>query len=167
MLTVQKLSVAFGGETLFDEISFRVGSGDRIGLIGKNGAGKSTLLRLLAKEQTNFSGTLAYDKNCRIGYLPQDLDFEEGRTVLQEAYQAFTEILEVEATLEDINNQLLQRSDYESEAYTQLIIDQGELTSRYELLGGYTYQAATARILNGLGFEQETFDRQTSSFSGG
>lgn len=167
MLTVQKLSVAFGGETLFDEISFRVGSGDRIGLIGKNGAGKSTLLRLLAKEQTNFSGTLAYDKNCRIGYLPQDLDFEEGRTVLQEAYQAFTEILEVEATLEDINNQLLQRSDYESEAYTQLIIDQGELTSRYELLGGYTYQAASARILNGLGFEQETFDRQTSSFSGG
>ena len=167
MLTVQKLSVAFGGETLFDEISFRVGSGDRIGLIGKNGAGKSTLLRLLAKEQTNFSGTLAYDKNCHIGYLPQDLDFEEGRTVLQEAYQAFTEILEVEATLEDINNQLLQRTDYESEAYTQLIIDQGELTSRYELLGGYTYQAATARILNGLGFDQETFGRQTSSFSGG
>jgi ATP-binding cassette subfamily F protein 3 len=167
MLTAQKLGVAFGGEILFDEISFRIGPGDRIGLIGKNGAGKSTLLRLLAKTQTNYSGSLAYDKNCRIGYLPQDLDFEEGRTVVEEAYQAFTALLEIENRLETTNQALLERTDYESQAYTDLIIKQSELTSQYELLGGYTYQAATARILNGLGFDQSTFDRPTASFSGG
>ena len=167
MLTAQKLGVAFGGEILFDDISFRIGPGDRIGLIGKNGAGKSTLLRLLAKTQTNYSGSLAYDKNCRIGYLPQDLDFEEGRTVVEEAYQAFTALLEIENRLEATNQALLERTDYESQAYTDLIIQQSELTSQYELLGGYTYQAATARILNGLGFDQSTFDRPTASFSGG
>jgi len=167
MLTAQKLGVAFGGEILFDEISFRIGPGDRIGLIGKNGAGKSTLLRLLAKTQTNYSGSLAYDKNCRIGYLPQDLDFEEGRTVVKEAYKAFTALLEIENRLETTNQALLERTDYESQAYTDLIIQQSELTSQYELLGGYTYQAATARILNGLGFDQSTFDRPTASFSGG
>lgn len=167
MLTAQKLGVAFGGEILFDEISFRIGPGDRIGLIGKNGAGKSTLLRLLAKTQTNYSGSLAYDKNCRIGYLPQDLDFEEGRTVAEEAYQAFTALLEIENRLETTNQALLERTDYESQAYTDLIIQQSELTSQYELMGGYTYQAATARILNGLGFDQSTFDRPTASFSGG
>lgn len=167
MLTAQKLGVAFGGEILFDEISFRIGPGDRIGLIGKNGAGKSTLLRLLAKTQTNYSGSLAYDKNCRIGYLPQDLDFKEGRTVVEEAYQAFTALLEIENRLETTNQALLERTDYESQAYTDLIIQQSELTSQYELMGGYTYQAATARILNGLGFDQSTFDRPTASFSGG
>ena len=167
MLTAQKLGVAFGGEILFDEISFRIGPGDRIGLIGKNGAGKSTLLRLLAKTQTNYSGSLAYDKNCRIGYLPQDLDFKEGRTVVEEAYQAFTALLEIENRLETTNQALLERTDYESQAYTDLIIQQSELTSQYELMGGYTYQAATARILNGLGFDQSNFDRPTASFSGG
>ena len=167
MLTAQKLGVAFGGEILFDDISFRIGPGDRIGLIGKNGAGKSTLLRLLAKTQTNYSGSLAFDKNCRIGYLPQDLDFKEGRTVVEEAYQAFTALLEIENRLETTNQALLERTDYESQAYTDLIIQQSELTSQYELLGGYTYQAATARILNGLGFDQSTFDRPTASFSGG
>jgi ATP-binding cassette subfamily F protein 3 len=167
MLTAQKLGVAFGGEILFDDISFRIVPGDRIGLIGKNGAGKSTLLRLLAKTQTNYSGSLAFDKNCRIGYLPQDLDFKEGRTVVEEAYQAFTALLEIENRLETTNQALLERTDYESQAYTDLIIKQSELTSQYELLGGYTYQAATARILNGLGFDQSTFDRPTASFSGG
>jgi ATP-binding cassette subfamily F protein 3 len=167
MLTAQKLGVAFGGEILFDDISFRIGPGDRIGLIGKNGAGKSTLLRLLAKTQTNYSGSLAFDKNCRIGYLPQDLDFKEGRTVVEEAYQAFTALLEIENRLGTTNQALLERTDYESQAYTDLIIQQSELTTQYELLGGYTYQAATARILNGLGFDQSTFDRPTASFSGG
>ena len=167
MLTAQKLGVAFGGEILFDDISFRIGPGDRIGLIGKNGAGKSTLLRLLAKTQTNYSGSLAFDKNCRIGYLPQDLDFKEGRTVVEEAYQAFTALLEIENRLGTTNQALLERTDYESQAYTDLIIQQSELSTQYELLGGYTYQAATARILNGLGFDQSTFDRPTASFSGG
>ena len=167
MLTAQKLGVAFGGEILFDDISFRIGPGDRVGLIGKNGAGKSTLLRLLAKTQTNYSGSLAFDKNCRIGYLPQDLDFKEGRTVVEEAYQAFTALLEIESRLGTTNQALLERTDYESQAYTDLIIQQSELSTQYELLGGYTYQAATARILNGLGFDQSTFDRPTASFSGG
>ncbi len=167
MLTAQKLGVAFGGEILFDDISFRIVPGDRIGLIGKNGAGKSTLLRLLAKTQTNYSGSLAFDKNCRIGYLPQDLDFKEGRTVVEEAYQAFTALLEIENRLGTTNQALLERTDYESQAYTDLIIQQSELTTQYELLGGYTYQAATARILNGLGFDQSTFDRPTANFFGG
>ncbi|MFC4095098.1 ABC-F family ATP-binding cassette domain-containing protein [Euzebyella saccharophila] len=167
MLNIHNLSVSFGGEYLFEEISFRLNGGDRVGLIGKNGAGKSTLLKLLAKDFAPDTGTIATEKNIRIGFLRQDIDFELGRTVLEEAYQAFEEIKELELQLDHVNEQLAKRTDYESEGYNQLIIDLSDLTHRYEILGGYNYQGDTEKILLGLGFKREDFDRQTETFSGG
>jgi len=154
------------GTELFSGITFKLNKGDRIGLIGKNGAGKSTLLKVLSKD-IESSGTMAFDKDVQIGFLRQDIDFVEGRTILEEAYQAFEEIKEIELKLEEINEQLATRTDYESEGYTQLIHDLTDLTERYELLGGYNYQGDTEKILQGLGFQREDFDKLTDTFSGG
>ena len=167
MLNIHNLSVAFGGEYLFEEIAFRLNAGDRVGLIGKNGAGKSTLLKLLSKEMAADSGTIASDKEVKIGFLKQDIDFEEGRTVLDEAYQAFEELKKLEAQLEEINTQLAERTDYESEGYNQLMIDLNDVTHHYEILGGYNYQGETEKVLQGLGFLRDDFDKLTGTFSGG
>ena len=167
MLTVQQLSVAFGGDVLFDTISFRIGGGDRIGLIGKNGAGKSTMLRVLAQQQELTSGLLAYEKNTSIGYLPQDVEHNTGKTVLEEAYTAFPRLQTIEQELQHINHNLDTRTDYESAAFQDLLNTQANLNQEYELLGGYTYQAQTARILVGLGFKESDFHQQTTTFSGG
>ena len=167
MLTVQQLSIAFGGDVLFDAISFRIGGGDRIGLIGKNGAGKSTMLRVLAQRQELTSGQLAYEKNTSIGYLPQDVEHNTGKTVLEEAYTAFPRLLTIEQELQHINNNLDTRTDYESADFQNLLNTQANLNQEYELLGGYTYQAQTARILVGLGFKESNFHQQTTTFSGG
>ena len=167
MLNAHQITVSFGGETLFDEISFRLGKGDRVGLIGKNGAGKSTLLRLLAQENTPTSGTFAFEKNCKVGYLPQDLDFEMGRTVLEEAYLAFEEIKAIEQRQEEIHTFLASSQDYQSPAYLEVLDELTELTSRYEMLGGYTYQAETEKVLLGLGFTVKELNASTSTFSGG
>jgi len=167
MLNVHNLSVSFMGSDLFSGITFKLNKGDRIGLIGKNGAGKSTLLKVLSKDIETSGGTMAFDKDIRMGFLRQDIDFVEGRTILEEAYQAFEEIKEIELKLDDINNQLATRTDYESEEYSQLIIDLTDLTERYELLGGYNYQGDTEKILQGLGFQREDFDKLTNTFSGG
>ena len=155
------------GTDLFSGITFKLNKGDRIGLIGKNGAGKSTLLKVLSKDIESSAGTMAFDKDIQIGFLRQDIDFVEGRTILEEAYQAFEEIKSIELKLETINNQLATRTDYESEEYSQLIIDLTDLTERYELLGGYNYQGDTEKILQGLGFQREDFDKLTDTFSGG
>ena len=154
------------GTELFSGITFKLNKGDRIGLIGKNGAGKSTLLKVLSKD-IESSGTMAFDKDVQIGFLRQDIDFVEGRTILEEAYQAFVEIKEIEVKLDEINEQLATRTDYESEGYSQLIHDLTDLTERYELLGGYNYQGDTEKILQGLGFQREDFDKLTDTFSGG
>ena len=155
------------GTELFSGITFKLNKGDRIGLIGKNGAGKSTLLKVLSKDIESSAGTMAFDKDVQIGFLRQDIDFVEGRTILEEAYQAFEEIKEIEVQLDEINIQLATRTDYESETYSQLIIDLTEKTERYELLGGYNYQGDTEKILQGLGFQREDFDKLTDTFSGG
>ena len=155
------------GTELFSGITFKLNKGDRIGLIGKNGAGKSTLLKVLSKDIESSSGTMAFDKDVQIGFLRQDIDFVEGRTILEEAYQAFEEIKELEVQLDEINEQLATRTDYESEQYSQLIIDLTEKTERYELVGGYNYQGDTEKILQGLGFQREDFDKLTDTFSGG
>lgn len=167
MLSAQDITVSFGGAILFENLSFRIGAGDRIGLVGKNGAGKSTLLKLIAQQQRPSTGSFAIEKNCSIGYLPQDIDFEKGRTVLEESYQAFTEIIALEDKQEVVNQQLLSRTDYESPAYTELLTLQAELGERYELIGGYTYKASVERVLKGLGFTVKDFDRATETFSGG
>ncbi len=167
MLNIHNLSVSFGGEYLFEEISFRLNAGDRVGLIGKNGAGKSTLLKLLSKDMQLDSGTIATEKDVKIGFLRQDIDFEQGRTVLEEAYHAFEEIKALELKLDNINLQLVERTDYESEGYHQLMVDLNDFTHHYEIIGGYNYQGETEKILQGLGFNREDFEMKTETFSGG
>ncbi|MGY0425358.1 MAG: ATP-binding cassette domain-containing protein [Polaribacter sp.] len=167
MLNVHNLTVSFMGTDLFSGITFKLNKGDRIGLIGKNGAGKSTLLKALSKDIESSGGTMAFDKDIKIGFLRQDIDFVEGRTILEEAYQAFEEIKEIELKLDEINEQLATRTDYESEIYNQLIHDLTDNTERYELLGGYNYQGDTEKILQGLGFQRADFDKLTDTFSGG
>jgi len=167
MLNIHNLSVSFGGEYLFEEISFRLNAGNRVGLVGKNGAGKSTLLKLLSKDMPLDTGTIAVEKDIKIGFLRQDIDFVQGRSVLEEAYQAFEEIKKLEAKIDEINHQLAERTDYESEAYNQLIIDLSDVSHHYEILGGYNYQGETEKILQGLGFDRDDFDKKTETFSGG
>ena len=167
MLNIHNLSVSFGGTYLFEEVTFRLGAGDRVGLVGKNGAGKSTMLKMLAGDFKPDSGVISQEKDIRMGFLRQDIDFERGRTVLEEAYEAFTDIKIVEKKLEEINHQLVTRTDYESEEYTKIIEDLSDYTHRFELLGGYNYVGDTEKILLGLGFKREVFDNQTETFSGG
>jgi len=167
MLNIHNLSVSFSGEYLFEEISFKLISGDRVGLIGKNGAGKSTLLKLLSKEMELDAGSIAFEKDISTGFLKQDIDFDKGRTVLEEAYQAFVEIKILEYRQDEINKKLEERTDYESDSYLELITELGDVTDRYELIGGYNYQGQTEKILNGLGFKREDFNKKTDTFSGG
>ena len=167
MLNIHKLSVGFGGDYLFEEISFRLNAGDRVGLIGKNGAGKSTLLKLLSKDMAPDTGVIASEKDLQLGFLRQDIDFVQGRTVLEEAQQAFEEIKSLELQLDEVNHQLATRTDYESDAYSSIIEDLSDLTHRYELIGGYNYQGETEKILQGLGFKRADFDKKTETFSGG
>src|SRR6056300_677130 len=167
MLNIHKLSVGFGGEYLFEEISFRLNAGDRVGLIGKNGAGKSTLLKLLSKDMAPDTGVIASEKDLQLGFLRQDIDFVQGRTVLEEAQQAFEEIKSLELQLDEVNHQLATRTDYESDAYSAIIEDLSDLTHRYELIGGFNYQGETEKILQGLGFKRADFDKKTETFSGG
>ena len=167
MFNAHNITVSFGGETLFDEISFRLGRGDHIGLIGKNGAGKSTLLKLMTLENQPTSGSFALEKNCKIGYLPQDLDFDNGRTVLEEAYLAFEEIKKVESRQEEIHKMMEQTQDYESQSYMELLDELNDLNNRFEMIGGYHYQSQTEKILLGLGFTMDDLNALTDTFSGG
>ena len=168
MLNIHKLSVSFQGDYLFENISFRLRGGNRVGLIGKNGAGKSTLLKLLSGELEYTEGQIAQEKkDLKIGFLKQDIDFVVGRTILEEAYQAFVEIKALELQLEDINTQLAERTDYESQGYHDLMVGLNEVQEQYEILGGYNYQGETEKILIGLGFKREDFNKLTDTFSGG
>ena len=167
MFNANQITVSFGGETIFNEISFRLGKGDRVGLIGKNGAGKSTLLRLMAKESIPTSGSFVLEKNCKVGYLPQDLDFKNGRSVLEEAYLAFDEIKKIEERQEQIHKLMETTQDFESQSYLDALDELNELNTRYEMIGGYHYQAQTEKILLGLGFTVDDLNSRTDTFSGG
>ena len=167
MLNAHNITISFGGTELFSEITFKLDSGDRIGLIGKNGAGKSTLLKIIAKEIECDSGTMAFEKNTSIGFLKQDIEFLNGKTILEEAYSAFEEIKRIEFKLNEINKQLTERTDYESEAYHTILHELDDLTHLYQVLGGYNYQGETEKILMGLGFLREDFNKFTETFSGG
>ncbi|WP_310992829.1 ribosomal protection-like ABC-F family protein [Aequorivita marina] len=167
MINIHNLSISFQGDYLFEKITFQLKPGDRVGLVGKNGAGKSTLLKIIAGEQEYDTGQIATDKEISIGFLKQDIDFDKGRTVLEESYEAFTEIKKLENKLEHINTQLAERTDYESEGYHQLMVDLNDVQHQYEIHGGYNYQGETERILQGLGFQREDFDKLTETFSGG
>ncbi|MAG18831.1 MAG: glycosyl transferase family 2, partial [Flavobacteriaceae bacterium] len=167
MLDVHNLGVSFGGEVLFESLSFRIGRGDRIGLIGKNGAGKSTLLKLLAGNYSISVGEISLEKNATIGYLPQELEVENHRTVLEETFQAFPEILKNQSRQDEVSRLLNKRTDYESDDYQELIQELSDLGGTFEVIGGYQYKARSEKILAGLGFTPHDFGQLTATFSGG
>ena len=167
MISVNGVTVSFGGYNLFDNISFLINPKDRIGLAGKNGAGKSTLLKILSGEQNATKGEIAMPKSCTLGYLPQDMIHQHGRTVFEETESAYQEIKQLELRIEEINNQIETRTDYESDAYMKLIEEQTDVYTRLDMLGAGNRNEDIEKILKGLGFGRKDFDRQTAEFSGG
>ena len=167
MISVENLQVEFGGFTLFDDVSFVINKKDRIALVGKNGAGKSTLLKILAGLQSPTHGVVSIPKETTIGYLPQQMQLKDIRTVREEAELAFEQIHEMERKINHLNEQLAERTDFESEAYHKLIDQVTHLSEQFQMAGGNNYHAELERTLLGLGFLREDFDRPTSEFSGG
>ena len=167
MISVNNLSLYFGGQDIFKDISFMINKGDKIGLVGKNGAGKSTLLKVLAKEQSPNHGNVSVPNGVVIGYLMQDLDFEDGRTVLEEAQTAFEYLNDIEKKMNYVTQQLSERTDYESKGYLDLISDFNSLEERFRMGGGHDIANEINQVLKGLGFAKYDFDRQTTEFSGG
>ncbi len=167
MISIDNLTVSFGGWTLFDEVSFLVNPKDRIGLVGKNGAGKTTLLRIITGEQQATSGAVTRNSDCTIGYLPQQMKVADTTTLIDETAKAFAEVLAIEAEIEQITTALAERDDYESAEYEQLMHRLDECNNRYHILGGDSREADIEKTLLGLGFRREDFDRPTSQFSGG
>ena len=167
LLSIDNISVDFGGTNLFHNVSFIINKKDRIALVGKNGAGKSTLLKIIAGMQAPTEGAVTRPKEFTIGYLPQVMHHVDGRTVYEEAEQAFAHIHEMEARLKQLNDELAVREDYESEGYHKLIEDYTHLNEQYTMMGGSHYEAEIERALQGLGFRRSDFTRPTSEFSGG
>lgn len=167
MISVNSVTVSFGGYNLFESISFLINPKDRIGLAGKNGAGKSTLLKILSGHQQPTTGDVSMPKSCKIGYLPQDMIHQHGRTVFEETETAYEEINILEKRIDEINHQLETRTDYESASYANLIEEQSLVYSRLDVLGAANRNEEIEKILKGLGFERKDFERQTAEFSGG
>ena len=167
MVAVDGLAVEFGGTTLFSDISFVINDKDRIALMGKNGAGKSTLLKILAGVRTATRGTVSAPKDTVIAYLPQHLMTQDGRTVFEEASQAFAHLHEMEAHIGELNKQLAERTDYESEEYMKLIEEVATLSEKFYAIDMTHFEEDVEKTLLGLGFERTDFERQTSEFSGG
>ncbi len=167
MISLDNLTVSYGGWTLFDNISFLINPKDRIGLVGRNGAGKTTLLRLITGEQQPTSGAVTINGDCTVGYLPQTMRVADTTSLVEETGKAFEEVLRLEAEIERLTTEIAERTDYESEAYSQLLLQLNEAQDRYHLLGGDTREADIEKTLLGLGFKRSDFGRATSEFSGG
>ena len=167
MVSINGVTVSFGGYDLFDNVSFLINPKDRIGLAGKNGAGKSTMLKILAGFQTPTKGEVSRPKDCKIGYLPQDMTHQHGRTVYVETESAFEEIKLLQAKLVGINHELETRTDYESDAYMVLIQDLTDINERLNMIGVDNTEEEIEKVLIGLGFQRKQFHMQTSEFSGG
>ena len=167
MISVDGLAVEFSGRTLFENISFQVNEKDRIALMGKNGAGKSTLLKILAGVQKPTRGNVSAPKDTVIAYLPQHLMTEDGRTVREEASLAFEQLFAMEREIEELNKELGERTDYESDEYMALIEKVSALSEKFYAIDNTNYEEDVERTLLGLGFLRSDFDRQTSDFSGG
>lgn len=167
MISIEGLSVAFGGNTLFDNITYVINKKDRIALVGKNGAGKSTMLKIIAGLQAPTSGNVNMPKDLTVGYLPQQMNLSDTRTVMEEAEQAFSYIFELQSRIERMNTELSESADYESEYYQELIERVSNANEQLALIGASNYQAEIEKTLIGLGFTREDFGRDTSEFSGG
>jgi len=167
MISINNISVAFNGTNLFSDISFLIDKKAKIGLVGKNGAGKSTLLKILVGQQPIDQGSISKSADLKIGYLPQQMTYQSGKTVIAEAETAFKEINEIEAKLLKLNHQLGERTDYESKEYADIIQKVTELTDAHHILGGYQVKEKLEKILIGLGFLPSDFNRLTDEFSGG
>ncbi|WP_418696099.1 ABC-F family ATP-binding cassette domain-containing protein [Barnesiella intestinihominis] len=167
MISIEGLSVAFGGNTLFDNITYVINKKDRIALVGKNGAGKSTMLKIIAGLQAPTSGNVNMPKDLTVGYLPQQMNLSDTRTVMEEAEQAFSYIFELQSRIERMNTELSESTDYESEYYQELIERVSNANEQLALIGASNYQAEIEKTLIGLGFTREDFGRDTSEFSGG
>ena len=167
MISLEKISLNFGGFDLFKEISFLINPKDRIGLIGKNGAGKTTLLKIIKGLDTPSAGNIGYPKNLSIGYLPQQMKLSDTRTLKKETELAFEELLNIQKRIGKLNIEIAGDEDYHSESYLKKLDELHELNERYNILGGVNYEAELEQTLIGLGFERSDFDRPTSEFSGG
>jgi len=167
MITVNDISVQFGGTTLFNNVSFSINENDKIALMGKNGAGKSTLLKIIAGVAKPNSGNISAPKEAKIAYLPQHLLAKDNATVVEETSKAFSEIFKMKAEIEEINEALTVRTDYESDAYMKLIERVSELSEKFYAIEEVNYEAEVEKVLKGLGFEATDFKRPTSEFSGG
>ncbi len=167
MITVNDISVQFGGTTLFSDVSFAINENDKIALMGKNGAGKSTLLKIIAGVNKPSTGTVAVPKELVVAYLPQHLLTQDNATVFEETSKAFEGIFKMKAEIDAINEQLTIRTDYESDAYMKLIEDVSTLSEKYYAIEELNYEAEVEKVLKGLGFVREDFNKNTSEFSGG
>ena len=167
MISIEALTVEFGGNPLFDNVTYVVNKRDRIALVGKNGAGKTTMLKIIAGLQAPTSGSVNKPRDLSIGYLPQQMQLSDTRTVMQEAEQAFAHIFELQARVDRMNDELASRTDYESDDYQELIDRVSTATEQLTLAGSTNYQAEIERTLMGLGFVRTDFDRPTAEFSGG
>lgn len=167
MVSVEGLKVEFGAKPLFQDVSYVIGDRDRVALVGKNGAGKSTMLKIIAGIQKPTGGTVSVSKEMTVGYLPQVMKLSDTRTVRNEAELAFADIHRLEEEIEKLNNQLSERTDFESEEYQELIEKFTHKSEHYQMMGGANYQAELEQTLLGLGFRRDDFDRPTSEFSGG
>lgn len=167
MISLDNLTVSYGGWTLFDNISFLINPKDRIGLVGKNGAGKTTLLRIITGEQQPTSGCVTLNGDCTIGYLPQTMRVADTTTLAEETAKAFDEVLRLEAEIAQLTREIAERTDYESEGYEKLLHRLNDAQDHYHILGGETRDADIEKTLLGLGFKREDFGRPTSEFSGG
>lgn len=167
MISVEGLTVEFGGFTLFDDITYVINKKDRIALVGKNGAGKSTMLKILAGVQAPTTGRVSLPKELTIGYLPQHMKHDNSRTVMEESEQAFSKLFELQADIEKMNLEIAEREDYESDSYHKLIDRVTHANEQLAMMGAANYKADIEKTLLGLGFQRSDFDRLTSEFSGG
>ena len=167
MLTVTQLGVNFGERTLFEGLNLFIGKRDRIGLVGRNGAGKSTLLYILAGINKPSEGTVSYPNDYKIGYLPQEMNHNEGEIVYNEAYSAFKEVKQLESRIEEITHDISNRLDYESDEYSNLIDELTEANERLDIMGAGNLEEKIQRVMQGLGFSEEDLTRKMSEFSGG
>ncbi len=167
MITVNDIAVEFGGTTLFSEVTFAINENDKIALMGKNGAGKSTLLKIVAGENKPSRGVISAPSEAVIAYLPQHLLTSDDCTVMEETSKAFADVLNMKKEIDEINEQLTVRTDYESDEYMKLIERVSELSEKFYSIEEVNYEAEVEKVLKGLGFEREDFNRQTSEFSGG